>query len=787
MRFWKGITLRITLLGWMVTLVTLGVFVLVIVPEQKHEFELGLESKAHGVAVSIRSVAAGAAVSEDYSAVVDQAMQVLAGDTAIESVVMTKNDGFSIVIDRSSWKVDKLGNGWRPAGRKVSSSIGVSPLFGHRVFQYAFPCDYSGVEWGWIHIGLSLEAYDASVRRSYESTATLTFLCGALSLLISLIYAAHLVRPIHILHRAVERVAQGDLGARAEVHSRDEIESLAKEFNQMAQTILGRNRILESVSFAAEQFLRAVDTDSVARVLERIGEATGASRAYLLKVSSMDGALRVAPQQEWSLLAKGEPLEHFQWTGEGAADSMARLERGEIVTAKPMDSPIRSVIHTPIVLAGALWGVIGLEDLGKEREWGDAERDSLRTIAEMLGASIVRERGQAAMLAAKEAAEEANRAKSVFLANMSHELRTPLNAIIGYSEILQEDAEEAGEPQSIADLGKIIFSGKHLLSLINDVLDLSKIEAGKTELRLEPFPVGSVLEEALDTADALARTNHNKLIASCDCSAVTMITDRVKFRQVLLNLLSNACKFTENGTVSLDVGVYEREGELWIQWRVKDSGIGISSSQRDKLFLSFSQLDQSTTRQYGGTGLGLAISQRLCQMMGGYIDVESEIGRGSSFAIHLPVQARQAAPEKSLAALASSLRKLEGDRSTSEKQTVLVIDDDSMARELLERLLTKEGYRVLVAADGERGLELAYTEHPIAIVLDILMPPSSGWSVLKRLKTTPGLDQIPVIIHSVTDDRALGRELGASAFLQKPLESGGLVRALRGLGLGSVQ
>jgi len=286
MRVPKGITLRITLLGWVVTLVTLGVFATVIVPEQKREFALSLESKARGVAVSIRGVAAGAAVSEDYSAVVDQAMQVLSGDQAIDYVVMTKNDGFSIVIDRSTWKTGKLGERWRPATRAPASSIGVAPLFGRRVFQYAFPFDYSGIQWGWIHIGLSLDAYDASVRRTYKSTAALTILCGGLSLLISLVYAARLVRPVRILHAAVEKVAHGDLHARAEVHSRDEIERLAETFNDMAQTILGRNQILESVSFAAKQFLSDGDRDAIiGKVMEKV------IRQKNLWVSSGSGSL----------------------------------------------------------------------------------------------------------------------------------------------------------------------------------------------------------------------------------------------------------------------------------------------------------------------------------------------------------------------------------------------------------------------------------------------------------------------------------------------------------------
>src|SRR5450432_2261210 len=297
MRLPKGIALRITLLGWMVTLVTLAVFVMAIVPEQKREFELSLESKARGVAVSVRGFAAGAAVSEDYSAVVDQAMQVLSGDKAIDYVVMTKNDGFSIVIDRSNWKTEKLGDRWRPATRSPASSIGVSLLFGRRVFQYAFPFDYSGIQWGWIHIGLSLDTYDESVRRTYLRTGALTVLCGVLSLLISLLYAAHLVRPIHILHAAVQKVAQGDLHARAEVSSRDEIERLAEAFNNMAQTILGRNQILESVSFAAKQFLSDGDRDKiVGEVLEKVGQAAGASRACVLTTGIQEAGFRPIPQ-----------------------------------------------------------------------------------------------------------------------------------------------------------------------------------------------------------------------------------------------------------------------------------------------------------------------------------------------------------------------------------------------------------------------------------------------------------------------------------------------------------
>ncbi len=378
MRLPKGITLRITLLAWTVTLVTLLVFVAIVVPRQQREFQLTLESKAQGVAVSIRGVAAGAAVSEDYSAVVDQAMQVLSGDKAIDYVVMTKNDGFSLVIDRAAWKIETLGGEWRPATRNPASSIGVSPLFGRRVFQYAFPFDYSGIQWGWIHIGLSLDAYDQSVWRTYQGTGLMAVFCGALSLLISAVYAARIVRPIQTLHTAVKKLTQGDLHARAEVKSHDEVEQLAAAFNEMAQTILGRNRILESVSFAAKQFLSDRDHDAiVGQVLERIGEASEASRACLLTVRGREGGLHLGLQREW--LPAGAPLrqpgwEDFGWQADGGRRWVELLNRGQIVTWKPsaMEAPARERADSRIRFdhlrsRRGLWRLVGNSRLRRFR------------------------------------------------------------------------------------------------------------------------------------------------------------------------------------------------------------------------------------------------------------------------------------------------------------------------------------------------------------------------------------------------------------------------------------
>lgn len=239
------------------------------------------------------------------------------------------------------------------------------------------------------------------------------------------------------------------------------------------------------------------------------------------------------------------------------------------------------------------------------------------------------------LLKAKEAAEESNRAKSAFLANMSHELRTPLNAIIGYSEMLREDAEAESKQALASDLQKIEKAGRLLLSLISDVLDLSKIEAGRIELHMEPVAVGSIVHDVVSTIEPLAKGNGNRLLVHNHYDGIVEI-DAIKFRQSLLNLLSNACKFTENGTVELEVESHPERGREWIEWRVKDSGIGIAARDMDKLFQAFSQVDSSATRKYGGTGLGLAISQRFCQLMGGQISVQSELGKGSTFVIRMP-------------------------------------------------------------------------------------------------------------------------------------------------------
>jgi hypothetical protein len=368
------------------------------------------------------------------------------------------------------------------------------------------------------------------------------------------------------------------------------------------------------------------------------------------------------------------------------------------------------------------------------------------------------------LLQARREAEGASRSKSQFLANMSHELRTPLNAIIGYSEMLVEEAEDAGNEAMLADLAKIHSAGRHLLSLINDILDLSKIEAGKMDLYVEEFALAPVIEDVMSTAQPLAEKSGTRLEVSGLEDLGSMHSDVTRIRQVLLNLLSNACKFTQGGTVRLAV-TREADGD-WLRFVVTDDGIGMSPDQLERLFQAFTQASASTSSRFGGTGLGLAISRQFCRMMGGDIAVASEEGAGSTFTVRLPAVTPSRVPDASPGRPAAEVEEPPVGTAAG---TVLVVDDEPTARELMARHLRRAGYHVVEAADGLAGLEAARAMHPDVITLDVLMPHMDGWAVLKELKSDPSLADIPVIMATITDERNLGIALGASEYLTKPI------------------
>lgn len=360
----------------------------------------------------------------------------------------------------------------------------------------------------------------------------------------------------------------------------------------------------------------------------------------------------------------------------------------------------------------------------------------------------------------KETAEAASRAKTAFLASMSHELRTPMNAIIGYSEMLIEDAEERGADDTLADLRKIQSAGKHLLDLINSVLDISKIEAGKMEVYVETFAIEEVVQNVLHIATPLAAKNGNTVVVEMPSSIKQMSSDRTKLRQALFNLIGNASKFTKNGTITLRVGRETVDRRGWTTFAVADTGIGMTSEQLARLFQPFTQADAAIAGTYGGTGLGLTITKQFCEMLGGSIHVASEYGKGTTFTMRLP---SETAPARRV-----EVPPAEGAIEPG-APAVLLIDDDPVVHDQLRRLLAKSQVRVLSAFDGERGIELASTAQPRAILLDVIMNGVDGWQVLARLKTDQRLSHIPVLMMTVVDQRNAGYALGAREYLVKPV------------------
>ncbi len=397
-----------------------------------------------------------------------------------------------------------------------------------------------------------------------------------------------------------------------------------------------------------------------------------------------------------------------------------------------------------------------------------------------------RKRAEAALHEAKETAEKANRSKSEFLANMSHELRTPLNSVIGFANILLKNKAQNLRAEDLTFIERITTNGKHLLGLINQILDLSKIEAGKLELDLTPVSLAALVPEILDQFEGQVRGREVKLLADLPHPLAVLETDAVKLKQVIINLVGNALKFTERGSVTVRVSVNAQNQPVRID--VIDTGIGIPKEKQAAVFEEFQQADNTTARKYGGTGLGLTISRALCQLMGCRLEVSSEEGRGTTFSVILPVAKQSTAPpggtdrirESAAAAAPMPSPSAPADESQRLKEKlVLVVDDEADSRILLTHLVAECGCRVITADSGEQALRRAKEVRPDLILLDLMMPQMDGWQVLKMIKADPQLRGIPVVVASIVARDHQGTLLGAVDTLQKPVSREDLQRVLK--------
>ena len=475
--------------------------------------------------------------------------------------------------------------------------------------------------------------------------------------------------------------------------------------------------------------------------------------------------------------------------GHGTATGRALLEGKVIHIADVLADPdyawaeaqrlggFRTVLGVPMLRENVPIGVLTLTR-SEVRPFTDKQIELVNTFADQAAIAIENVRLFDEIQDKSQQLEIASKHKSQFLASMSHELRTPLNAIIGVTEMLLEDARDLERDDEIEPLDRVLRAARHLLALINDVLDLSKVEAGRMELHLETFPLGPLIEDVAKTIEPMATKNANRLVIDCPSDLGTIHADQTRFRQALLNLASNANKFTEKGAVNIAAQSQRLDGRDWIMIAVTDTGIGMTEEQMGRLFQEFSQADASTTRKYGGTGLGLAISRHFCRMMGGDITVESKPGEGSTFTIRLPRIV------KSVEMLVTGARAVSAHPIAAEEKEaplVLVVDDDATARELVTRHLERAGFAVVAARGGKEGLRLVRELRPAAVTLDIMMPDLDGWTVLAAIKGDPALASIPVILMSIVDWKNRGYALGAADYLVKPVDRAKLVETLTGI------
>jgi GAF domain-containing protein/DNA-binding response OmpR family regulator/anti-sigma regulatory factor (Ser/Thr protein kinase) len=507
-------------------------------------------------------------------------------------------------------------------------------------------------------------------------------------------------------------------------------------------------------------------------VIEESFNATRATNGGIFLYNERENALEIRTMRGFAPEVEAQYAGYIVHAGEGLVGRLLETDQAVLihdVSKDPeylaIDSRTRSELILPIKQGGLLLGALNLES-PLVAAFTESELRLLEAMADQTAVAITNARAYEAERQAVERIREVDRLKTQFLANMSHELRTPLNSIIGFSRVMLRGIDGPLTDMQSTDLTSIYNSGQHLLGLINNILDISKIEAGKMELSIESVNLNDIAKTVMSTAIALVKDKPVKLEQDVPQDLPTVMADQTRVRQIILNLVSNAAKFTEHGTIRLRMVAMPKE----VMISVTDSGIGIPADKMEHIFEEFTQVDASTTRKYGGTGLGLAITRRFVDLHKGRIWVESQVGIGSTFTFTLPRE--QAEPDAPVSLPTDLEARGEG------KKLIMCIDDDPGVITLYKRYLEKQDYRVIGVTDPLKAVEEAKRLLPYAITLDVMMPQRDGWDVLAELKKTAEISNTPILVCSIVQDKTRGFSLGAADYLVKPITEDELRRAL---------